>query len=79
MDYDEYFLKTKELRIKYESLLLSELLVLNYQYYNCDKEKVDVRKIYNEMKNYIEFSDNEINSIIKTSLLHLENKYGIVL
>lgn len=77
MNYNEYFLKAKELRMKYESLLLCELLFLNYNYYKLKNENIDILKIYNEMKNDIEFSNDEKNIIIENGLKELEDKYNI--
>ena len=77
MNNIDYYKEAKKIRIKYESLLLSELLYLSYKYNKCQDHKTNVEKIYNECKNMISYSDEEKNKIIKQSLVYLENKYNI--
>lgn len=79
MNEEEYYLKSKKIRMKYESELLCELIYLNYQYYDCNSSKIKIEKIYNEMKNDIDFSDKEKNIIISNGLEKLKKKYNIVI
>lgn len=77
MSDDEYFIESKKIRIKYEILLLRDLLYLNYKKNINSKNKINVIKVYNELENRIVFSKEEKEKIINDSLSGLENEYGL--
>ena len=77
MNDDEYFEKSKKIRIINMTHLLSELLYLNYKYNSEKNKRTIVENVYNESQNLISFSELEKQKIIDDSLSELKEKYGI--
>ena len=67
MTKKEYYEEGKKIRIKYEIELLAEFIYLNYLYYNKNKKNINVKKIYNELSNPINYRQIEIDTIITKS------------
>lgn len=61
MTFKEYCKKYDEIKIKYDIIVLSELIKLYREY---KKEEFSSRIIYNELHDYINYSEKQVNYII---------------
>lgn len=79
MSDDEYYIESKKIRIKYEILLLKDLLYLNYKYNSLLNNETNIFKVYNEMKNTIVFSEKDTKIILEKCLLKLKKEYNLTI
>ena len=61
MTFKEYCKKYDEIKMKYDIIVLSELIKLYREY---KKEEFSSRIIYNELHDYINYSEKQVNYII---------------
>lgn len=62
MTFKEFCKKYDDIKMKYDIIVLSELIILYKEY---GKEKTTTRLIFNELHDYINYSEEEENYIIK--------------
>lgn len=62
MTFKEFCKKYDEIKMKYDIIILSELINLYKEY---GKEKTNTRIIFNELHDYINYSEDEEKYIIK--------------
>lgn len=79
MTEKEYYKKVKKIRMKHKIDLLTELIYLNYLYYNKNEKNINVKKIYNELNNPINYNDSEIDKIIISTKRLFKEKYNITI
>lgn len=75
---DELEIEEKEIRKKYESKLLAELLYLNYRYKDnkdCYTSSGDF--IYKTLNDQLEYNDDEELEIKNNAMKLIKNKYNI--
>ncbi len=74
MTYKEFIRKSDNVRRKRNIILLSELLDLYDEYYKSKKkEPIEPIIVYNEIHDYLTYSEEEIKTIIEQALI-LRNK-----
>lgn len=77
MTYKEFIRKSDNIRRKRDIILLSELLDLYDEYYKSKKkEPIEPIIIYNEIHDYLNYSEREIEIIIQQAqiLRHEQNQ-----
>lgn len=65
MTFKEFCKKYNKIKIKYDTIVLSELIKLYKEY---GKEKPTPQIIFNELHDYINYSDKEEKHIIKEAI-----------
>lgn len=74
--FEESYLKyDKKLKKYYDTLLLDELIFLNYAYSNNEYGKVTVKNIFDNLHS-LEYSKKDINDIIDNALYLVKLKYN---
>lgn len=75
MSEEELFNKEKEIRMKYATLLLAELLNVNYEYNN---DTVALHS-YNSLQDNINYTEEEKEKIISDAINLVKEKYNITI
>jgi len=75
MSEEELFNKEKEIRMKYATLLLAELLNVNYEY---NKNTVALHS-YNSLQDNINYTEEEKEKIISDAIKLVKEKYDITI
>ena len=71
MDYEQYYKKSKKIRLKYLERQFIELLDLKLKYNSINKDASNVYKVFNELQNNLILSKNEIDHIIDSALIKM--------
>ena len=78
MTIDDMFKKEeKKLRKLFDTKLLCELLLLNYQYSNNEYLGTTAEDVYNSLTKKIKYTKKEKEQIIKNAILLLNIEHGI--
>ena len=78
MTIDDMFKKEeKKLRKLFDTKLLCELLLLNYQYSNNEYLGTTAEDVYNSLTKKIKYTKKEKERIIKNAILLLNIEHGI--
>jgi len=76
---DMYLKEERDLKIYYCTVLLSELLKINYEYSNKEYNNVCGDDIFNIANRKEKFTATERNMIIENALIILKIKYGYII
>ena len=78
MSIDDMFKKEeKKIRKLFDTKLLSELLLLNYQYSNNEYLGTTAEDVYNSLAKKFKYTKKEKEQIIKNAILLLNIEHGI--
>lgn len=76
---DLYLKEERELKIYYSTLLLSELLKINFEYSNKEYNNICGDDVFKITTSEVKYTNEEKNMIIENALTLLKIKYGYII